>query len=281
MKTSESTFTGYGGLELFCKSWPAEKPRAAVVLVHGFGEHCDRYPHVIETLVPAGYSVFSFDHRGHGRSPGKRGHVLNWNEFLQDIENYIQKVHTEHADLPLYLMGHSMGGLMVLTYALHHPQLLRGVISSAPVLTEPNLNPVLLTISKLLSRLAPGFAIATKLNGDQISRDPDVVAAYKSDPLVHSMASTRLGTEITAAAERAQMAAGQFTLPLLMLNGGADELVPPQGSAEFFEQVPHNNKERHVYEGGFHEPHNDIQHQQVTADILNWLDKQMDEQEAN
>lgn len=168
---------------------------------------------------------------------------------------------------------------MVLTYALHNPQLLRGVISSAPVLTEPNLNPALLLISKILSRFLPAFSIDTKLNGDQISRDPKVVSAYKSDPLVHSMASARLGTEMTAAAERAQAAADQFELPLLMLNGGADELVPPQGSADFFERVAHQNKERHVYEGGFHEPHNDIQHQQVTTDIINWLEKQMGQTE--
>ncbi len=122
MNHREGTFRGHGGLELYYQCWrPEGTPLAVLVLIHGFGEHSGRYMNVVNHLVPRGYAIWSFDHRGHGRSPGRRGFVRTWDEFREDIRLFLEMVRQQEGGLPVFLMGHSMGGLMVLEYALHHP----------------------------------------------------------------------------------------------------------------------------------------------------------------
>ncbi len=273
MKHSESTFEGYENLPLYYQKWQAEEAKAVLVIVHGFGEHSGRYMNVVNKVIPEGFTVFSFDHRGHGKSPGKRGHILHWNEFIEDTKNFLKLVHSEEKELPLFLMGHSLGGLIVLNYAISNPEGLKGVIASGPLLAQPGISSVLLMLSKIMSKIWPGFSIDTKLDVNFISRDPETIKAYQADPLVHSMASARFGTEITAATDWTLAHADKFKLPLLILHGEADQLVPEQGSLEFFENVTVEDKERNLYAGGFHEPHNDIDRETVLKDLLEWLKK--------
>jgi alpha-beta hydrolase superfamily lysophospholipase len=276
MQHSESTFNGAGGLTLYYQKWqPDQKARAVLAIVHGFGEHSGRYMNVVNHFVNTGFTIYSFDHRGHGRSEGQRGHIMQWAEFREDVQNFLQMVCTKEKDMPVFLMGHSMGGLIVLNYLLHNHEELTAVIASAPLLAQPRISPILVMISRILSNIWPGFSIDTKLDVNSISRDPEAVKAYQEDPLVHSTASARFGTELTAAIEWTQTHAAEFNLPLMIIHGNADSLVPPEGSRKFFDNLTINDKEIHMYEGGYHEPHNDLDKITVLNDFEQWILKHM------
>ncbi len=276
--TREGTFTTPDGLALYFCAWrpqAPERPRAVIAIVHGFGEHSGRYGNVVAHFVPRGYAVYAFDLRGHGRSPGPRGHINDWREYREDVGAFLETVRQHEDTTPLFLFGHSMGGLIVLDYALHHPEGLTGVIASGPVLSQPGVSPILLFISRVLSRTWPTFSLNTNLDATAISRDPDVVRAYQQDPLVHSRASARLGTELTRTVEWVMAHADAWRLPLLIVHGGADRLAPAEGSRAFFDLVGYEDKRRIEYPGGFHEPHNDIEHERVLADIEAWLEEHL------
>ena len=266
------TFTGTGGIELHWQRWlPPEDPRAVIVLVHGFGEHGGRYANVVQALVPRGYAVYSFDHRGHGRSPGPRGHIASWSEFRGDVAAFLAMVRRQ-TNLPVFLYGHSLGGLIVLEYALHHPAGLAGVVATGPILTQPAVSPALQMAARLVSRFAPRIAMDSRLDTSALSRDPEVVRLYREDPLVHGRATARLSTEISAAVARTQANAAQWQVPLLLAHGGSDRIVLAAGTRAFFDRVTFADKQLLEYPEGFHEPHNDLEHDRVLLDITGWLE---------
>lgn len=274
--TTNQQFTvhGAGDVELFAQCWlPASSPHGLVVLVHGFGEHSDRYCHLVDALIDGGYTVYGFDHRGHGRSPGKRGHTDRFSDFIEDVQRVVSRSKIDYPDLPLFLFGHSVGGLVALHYALLHPQRLAGVIASAPLLAKPNISPLVLTIAGLLSRFAPTFALDTRLDPSTISRDPAEVQRYKSDPLVHSKTSARAGAEGMAALEWVQAHAGKLRVPLLLYHGAGDRLVPLEGSRNFFANAGSVDKTFHELPGVFHESHNDLEREALFQIIVAWLDE--------
>ena len=274
MQHTEGKFAGADSTGLYYQSWkPINGSRAAVAIVHGFGEHSGRYPNVVNYLVPSGYSVYGFDHRGHGRSPGKRGHINKWSEYRDDVRAFIRFIRQHELNRPIFLLGHSLGGLIALEYVLHDFSGLAGVIASGPVLSRARISPLLAVLAKLLSRVAPDKAIKTHLDASTISRDPAVVSAYQSDPLVHSYGTPRLSTEINAAQEWTNAHASDLKLPLLLILGGKDKLVPPEGGRRFFANVTFADKELLEYPGAFHEPHNDVISDQVMSDLASWLDK--------
>jgi acylglycerol lipase len=272
----EGTFKGQGGLELYYQRWrPESAPRAVLALVHGFGEHCGRYGNVVNWFVPRGYAVYGFDMCGHGRSPGKRGYIESYADVRADVRAFLDLVHSQEPGAPLFLLGHSQGGLTVLNYVLHDPSGLAGVVASGPLLCPPGISPVLLQLSKLLSRVAPGLAMETGLDATTLSRDKTVVDAYVNDPLVHGKATPRLGTELTATINWTQAHAAELSLPCLIVHGGADRLCAPQASREFFEKITFADKERREYEGYFHEVYNDVGKEKVLADVEAWLERHL------
>lgn len=270
----ESTFTSADGMELFAQRWrPEGEPKAIVALVHGLGEHSGRYENVVDALVPAGYAIYAFDHRGHGRSPGQRGHIDGWEQFRGDVGAFLRYLQSQEPGQPLFLMGHSLGGLIVLEYVLHHPEGLEGVIASAPALSTEGVSPVAVLLSRILSRIWPTFSTSTGLDARAISRDPDVVAAYENDPLVHDKATARFGTEAAAAIEWTRDHAVDLELPLLIIHGTADRIIPCQASQAFFEQVPGPDKERDELEGYYHEAHNDVGWERAVTILKDWLER--------
>ena len=276
MKHDESTFSGFGGLELYYQCWrPEGEPRVALAIVHGFGEHSGRYGNVVDWFVPKGYAVYAFDLRGHGRSPGPRGHVNEWAEFRRDVKAFLELVHEQEPGRAVFLLGHSMGGLIVLEYVLHHPEGLAGVIASGPVLAQAGVSPLLITLSKILSGILPRLTLDTKLDATAVSRDPAVVEAYVSDPLVHSLGTPRLGTELTRAVEWTQAHAVEMRVPCLIVHGSADLLAPPEGSRLFYENVTLADKERQVYEGYYHEVFNDVGKERVLAAVEVWIERRL------
>ena len=273
MEHSEGTFQGADHLDLFYQCWrPTGAARATLAIVHGFGEHSSRYSNVVNHFVPRGYAIYGFDHRGHGRSPGQRGHINAWREYREDVRAFVQMVAARESQRPLFLWGHSLGGLIVLEYALHYPDGLRGVIASAPLLGQAGVSPILHVLARVLSRIAPRFSLSTGLDATTLSRDPAVVQAYTSDPLVHSLATPRLGTEITAAQQWTLAHANEWRVPLLIFFGTADRLVPPANTRAFFDAVTFADKHKIEYDGAYHEVHNDIIHVQVMADVERWVE---------
>ena len=273
MKHEEGTFKSTDGLELYCQNWlPEGEPKAVIVIVHGMGEYGGRHPHVVESLVPKGYAIYAADHRGHGRSPGKRMFVNKWSEYLDDLGRFIKLVKERWVGRPFFLYGHSMGGNITLSYVLRHPDGYNGVIASAPAVGKLDIPPILAFMSKIMSRLAPAMQVKSNFDTNDISRDLAESEAYGNDPLVQNFATPRFGVEFSAAAEWAMAHAAEFKPPLLMIHGDSDNIVNVSASHSFFAQVPHDDKKLIVYEGGVHESHNDIHRAQVLADIEAWLE---------
>lgn len=274
MNHQEGTFQGYEGLTLFYQSWhPEGEPRAVLMIVHGLGEHGGRYERVVAHLVSKGYAIYALDHRGHGRSERSgAAHVMAWQEFREDVRAFQKMVAGKEAGRPLFILGHSMGGLITADYLEHYQDGLQGAILSAPAVGKLDVPTFIALLSKLLSSIAPSLSIPTNLDGSAISRDPAVVKAYEDDPFVHGQATPRFATEMTKTALEATLKAGKITLPLLMIHGDQDRLVNVANTREFFPKVGAADKELIVYEGGYHEGHNDIHHEQVTADLERWLE---------
>ncbi len=273
MKHDEGTFNGYEGLELYYQRWrPEGEPKAVLPIVHGFGEHSGRYGNVVDWFVPKGYAVYGFDLRGHGRSPGPRGYLNEWAEFRGDVKSFLELVREQEPGRPLFLLGHSLGGLIVLEYVLHHPEGLVGVIASGPLLAQASISPFLIMMSKVLSSVMPRFTLDTNLDATTISRDPAVVEAYVSDPLVHSLGTPRLSTELDRAIEWTQAHGAEMRIPCLIVHGSADQLVPPEGSRIFYENMTLSDKERQVYEGYYHEVFNDVGKERVLAAVEAWVE---------
>ncbi len=273
MQYAEGKFRGAGELELYYQTWqPANAARGVVLLVHGFGEHSSRYNYLIEHLIPQGYAIHAFDLRGHGRSPGARGHVNQWRELQDDVRAFTDKVTSQHPTLPLFLFGHSFGGLIALNYALQSSANLHGVIASAPLLAQAKISPFLIVLSRVLQRVKPNFAVNVKIDVTTISRDPAEVQRYAKDRLVHSTGTPRMAQEIEKAALWTLDHAAHLRIPLLLYHGSADRLVPIAGSRQFYAQVTFPDKCWIEYADGYHESHNDRDRAKVFADLTTWLD---------
>ena len=275
----EGTFNGFEGLELYYQRWrPEGEPKAVLAVVHGLGEHSGRYSNVVDWFVPKGFAVYAFDLRGFGRSPGPRGYINEWAEFRKDVRAFLELVHEQELGQSVFLLGHSMGGLIALEYVLHHPEKLTGVIASGPALAV-DIPPLLMVLSKVLSRILPRFAFNTGLDATAISRDPVVVEAYVNDPLVHGLGTPRFGIEFPRAIEWTQAHAAEMKIPCLIVHGSADRLVPTEGSHVFYENMTIVDKERQVYEGYYHEVFNDIGKEQVLAAVEVWVEEHLSRSE--
>ncbi len=272
MSHQTGSFTGSGDLELFYQRWlPGGEVQANLVIVHGFGEHSGRYGYLVEKLLAEGCGLYAFDLRGHGQSPGPRGHISSWAQFREDLRRFLRMVEAMEAPAPLFLMGHSLGGLIVLECALRGLLGLRGIIASAPALGRPPVPAWLLSAGQVVSRIYPALSFGIPLDASRLSRDPEVVKGYKGDPLVHNKASARFGAEMQAARNWTMAHAREFPFPLLLLHGGADKLAHPEASRIFYGRVLLRDKELRVYRNGYHELHNDIHREQVLEDLWDWI----------
>lgn len=272
MEHTEGKFTGFGNSELYYQVWrPTAVPKATLVIAHGLGEHSGRYQNIVQALLPQGYVIYALDHRGHGRSPGQRGGIHQWADVRQDLRAFVQLAQSREAGRPFFLMGHSMGGCMVLEYVLHYPDGLTAVVASAPAVGPLNISPVLATLSKALARILPNVAVRSGLDITAVSRDTAVVEAYRQDPLVHDKGTPAAAVAFMQAAAWTMAHAADFPRPLLLLHGDADRLVDVARSQQFFAQVQHPDKKLIVYPGGYHELHNDLDQAQMLADLSEWL----------
>jgi alpha-beta hydrolase superfamily lysophospholipase len=215
--------------------------------------------------------VYAPDVRGNGCSPGQRGYVERWGEYREDLRRFIAAVRQEEPDQPIFLLGNSLGGLIVLDYVLHRPEGIRGVIAASPPLGRLGVPAPLLALGRVLSRVWPRFSVRTGMDLSGLARDPAVVETVLADPLFHRKGTARLSTEVDSAIKRVQAAAPRFPLPLLVLHGSADRMVPPDGSRVFVPRVGHADRKLREYAGAFHVLFADLDREQVLTDVEQWI----------
>jgi alpha-beta hydrolase superfamily lysophospholipase len=268
-----SDFRGAGGIRLYRRSrLPAAAPRAAVALVHGYAEHSGRYDWVGEQFANAGIALHGYDLRGHGRSDGPRARVKSFREHLDDLDAFLAIVRGESA-APLFLFGHSMGGLIAALYVAVRQPDLRGLILSGPAVAEQGRGARLFgALAGAAAKAVPGLKLR-KLRASGVSRDPAVVKAYETDPLVyHGGVPLMTIGAATRAVARLHRDARNIRLPLLIVHGTADELAPAEGAQALFDRAGSNDRVLKLYEGLAHEVLNEPEKERVLADILQWLD---------
>jgi len=269
----DQSFSGVGGLNIHASSWHPEgkAARAVVVIAHGFNSHSGYYGWVATELVKSGLSVYALDHRGRGKSDGERFYVEKVSDYVDDLGTLIQKAKAREPGLPVFLLGHSAGGVISCTYALDHQRELRGLIceSFAFQVYAPDFA---LAVLKGISHLAP-HAHVLKLPNREFSRDQKVVNGMNADPLIaHEVQPTRTVAEMVRADERLKQEFDTITLPVLILHGSADKVTKPGGSQFFYEKAGSEDKTHKLYEDHAHDLLNDFDKEIVLADIQAWID---------
>lgn len=280
MKTFETKFQGQDGIDFYVRGWEPDggTPKALIALVHGLGEHTGRYVHVGQAMTDAGYALAGFDLRGHGRSGGARGHASSLDAYMQDIRQFFGLLEQRYSGPPHFLYGHSLGGLLTLTYAIQYGSGLQGVVATSPGLrTALEQQKAKLVLVKLLGSFLPTFTARSGLNPAKISRDPEVVQAYRQDPLVHDSASLAFGKAGLEAVELCFARAREFPVPLLMLHGTGDTIAFSSGSEDFAKQVREAGGEvtLKTWDGWYHELHNEPEKAEVFKFMIDWLNQHL------
>ncbi|OBF00861.1 alpha/beta hydrolase [Mycobacterium sp. 852002-10029_SCH5224772] len=273
MNRSECSFDGYGGVRIVYDVWtPVTAPRAVLVLSHGLGEYARRYDHVARRFGEAGLVTYALDHRGHGRSGGKRVVVRGIHEYTSDFDTLVGIATREHHGLKCIVLGHSMGGGIVFAYGVERPDNYDLMVLSGPaVAAQDQVSPLLALAAKVLGAVAPGLP-AQELDVDAISRDPAVVAAYKEDPLVyHGKVPAGIGRALLQVGETMPQRAPALTAPLLVVHGSEDRLIPVAGSHRLVECVGSTDVELKVYPGLYHEVFNEPEREQVLDGVVFWI----------
>jgi acylglycerol lipase len=276
-----ATIGGVGGLALFTRRWAAiGVPRAAVAIVHGFGEHSGRYANVVGPLTGAGFAVHGFDLRGHGRSAGRRGHIDSWADYRDDLRRYLDHVRSlEVVGTPVFLYGHSLGGAIALEYGLRRQDDLAGVIASSPALRPKGVrSPVLEGLAAVLSRVWPTISLDVPLELEALSRDSDRIEAVRADALNHRRFTARATVATLEALAWTEAHAGDWRLPLLIFHGTDDRVIDPGGTVAFAEAARAGGAtdvEVRLYDDCYHEPHNDLDAAAVEADVVDWVDRHL------
>lgn len=274
MNETRGALKGEKGVELIYWSWaPAGAVRALTFVVHGYGEHVGRYRHVIEALTAQGYLVYALDHRGHGLSGGPRANVEVFDYFVRDLHQVVTLAREAHPDLPLFMIGHSMGGLIATHYALQHESRLDGlVLSGAAIQIGDDVSPLLKKVSGVMSRWLPALAILA--NDGLLSRDPRVAERFEADPLTYKgRIKSRMGYQMLLGSEAAQAQMASLSLPLLIMHGGADNMTSPSGSKRLHDSARSSDKQLIIWEGAYHEIFNEPNQGEVIDAMLGWLDQ--------
>lgn len=272
IRRTEAHFVGPIGGRLFRRSWEPPEPQRIAVLVHGYAEHSGRYEHVGSTLADAGCAVHAYDQQGHGRSEGRPCHVRRFADFLDDLDAVVALVRSEHAPMPVFVIGHSMGGLVVASWARERQPDVAGVATSGAALAlSEDLSGGRLLVARLLRRVAPRLSISSDLDPDALSRDPEVVRAYLEDPLVHRTMTTSFAAEMLDAVARTAGGGADVRVPMLLLHGEDDPLCPVQGSRAFYERLNVEPRGLRTYPGLRHEIFNEPERDAVLGDLIEWI----------
>lgn len=275
---SEHRFAGVGGVEIVYDVWtPATgAARGVVVLAHGYAEHARRYDHVVARFGAAGLITYALDHRGHGRSGGKRVYLRDFSEYTADFHTLVGIAAREHPQLPRIVVGHSMGGAVAFAYGVEHPDDYHAMVLSGPAVdAASSVSRVKVALAKLVGRVAPGLPVEN-LPASAVSRDPLVVAAYEADPLVHhGKLPAGVARGLIGLGETMPSRASALTAPLLVVHGEDDRLIPVQGSRRLVECVGSTDVNLKVYPGLYHEVFNEPEQVVVLDDVTAWIESKL------
>jgi alpha-beta hydrolase superfamily lysophospholipase len=277
---AERSFDGVDGVRIVYDVWtPADNgtpPRGVVVLAHGLGEHARRYDHVAERFGREGLITYALDHRGHGRSGGKRVLVKDISEYTGDFDTLVGIAAKEHPGLTRIVLGHSMGGGIVFAYGVEHPDDYDLMVLSGPaVAAQLAVSPLLGWVAKAMGTIAPGLPLQA-LDASAVSRDPAVVDAYNTDPLVyHGKIPGGVARTLLLVGETMPQRAPSLTAPLLVVHGSDDRLIPVEGSRQLVAGVGSSDVELKIYPGLYHEVFNEPEQQQVLDDVVSWINARL------
>jgi alpha-beta hydrolase superfamily lysophospholipase len=273
VERTERRFTGVGGLDIVYDVWtPDFEPRGVVVLAHGYGEHARRYDHVGKRFADAGLVTYALDHRGHGRSGGKRVRVRQMSEFVKDFRSLVMIATAEHPDLTRIVLGHSMGGGIVLAYGAQYPGDYDLMVLSGPAIAAHiGVSKPKALVGKMVGSILPDLPIE-QIDPDAVSRDPAVVADYKADPLVYrGKIPAGIGKALVQVGETMPRLAAAITAPLLVVHGEQDRLVSTAGSEHLVECVGSRDVKLTVYPKLYHEVFNEPERDRVLDDVIAWI----------
>lgn len=275
MKTQSGNFQAQDGISICWQGWtPDSQPKAIVHVIHGYAEHIGRYGNVVGELLPAGYAVLGTDHRGHGQSQGRRGHVTSFQEFIDDEKQFHRDViQTRFSGIPYFVLGHSMGSVIAMNYVEQNADDVKGLVLSGTGAQPGTYAPkILFTLTKILSGILPSVQVKSPLPPDFISRDMDVVKAYIDDPLVYNVITPRLAHEMNRYVVIGARNAGRIKIPVLIQVGSRD--IAFSGQKELLEMLGATDKTFKLYDGLKHEVYNELaaDRAKVLADLRSWLD---------
>ncbi len=276
MKHQEDNFPSVDYLKLYYQSWhPDSAPKAVVQVIHGFGEHSGRYLNVVNELVPRGYAVYADDHRGHGKSEGIQMYVKKFDNFVQDEKQFFDLIRDAEPDISHFVLGHSMGSVIAELLAVKHPQGITGLILSGVATHSKTLTGIMKAFAKFLGSLTPKMRKSVDL-ADGLSHDPEVVKAYREDPLVYKNPTMRLGAEFARGIDQAKKVLGEINIPTLVQSGADDPEM--SGAAEFENLLTVDDKTIKIYDGLFHEVYNEVEKDRkvVLKDLGDWLDTKLE-----
>lgn len=267
------------GKKLYLQGWEPETPRkGAVLIVHGLGEHSGRYAHFATYLNQAGYAVYTFDGRGHGKSslPSPTAYFESVGDYLKDIDDLFLKMKKYVDGAPCFLFGHSMGGGLVTQYVLNYQPALAGVLlSGSALLPGDDISPFLIKISAFVSKVAPKLRVV-KLDSSHLSHDPEVMQKYNADELVYTKGiPARTGAELIAMMDAIQANMPKFDAPVLIMHGTEDHLTNIKGSEMLYEKASSADKTLKLYEGFYHEILNEVEKETVMKDIVDWMNSRL------
>jgi alpha-beta hydrolase superfamily lysophospholipase len=272
MEHLEDTFNGADGIKLYYQVWrPEETPKAVVQIMHGFGEHSGRYLNVVNELVLRGYVVYANDHRGHGKSEGIQLYVKRFQDFIEDEKILFNLINEKEPDLPHFILGHSMGSTIAELYAVTYPDKIQGLVLSGVAIQMGAVSGVMKALLKFFGLLAPKMRITMDL-APQLSHDPEVVKAYREDPLVFKRPTLKLGIEFTNNLTKARKLLGQIKIPILVQSGSEDKAM--LGAEKFNDLLTVEDKTVKIYPGLFHEVYNELEDDRKTVlgNLGDWLD---------
>ena len=271
---SERSFDGVGGVRIVYDVWtPDTTPRGVVVLSHGYAEHARRYDHVAQRFGESGLVTYALDHRGHGRSGGKRVYLRDLSEYTDDFHTLVGIAAADHPGLKRVVLGHSMGGGIVFAYGVEHPDDYTAMVLSGPAVdAQDAVSSVMALVAKALGKVMPGLPVE-QLPTDAVSRDPEVVAAYNADPLVyHGKLPAGIARALLAVGETMPQRAAALSAPLLVVHGEQDKLIPVAGSHRLLECVASEDAHLKVYPELYHEVFNEPERAVVLDDVAAWIE---------
>lgn len=275
VKSVTSTFEVSNGQKVFYRHWKvAENPKAIVVIIHGFNSHSGYYQWTAEQLVAGKFEVYAIDLRGRGNSDGERFYIADNNEIVGDIDQLVSIAKEKHSHLPLFVLGHSAGGVLSTLYMLAHQDRVAGFICESFAYQVPAPD-FALAILKGLSHILPHVHVL-KLKNEDFSRDAAAVEVMNNDPLIaHEVQPTKTVEQLVLADERLKKEFADVTVPLFIIHGTADKATKPGGSQEFYDTASSTDKKIQFYEGHYHDMLNDLDKEVVMSDILAWLNKRV------